>query len=143
MFKVRRLIQPRARRARRGGVILLTLLWTLLWVSQAYAACCAPHVGGHHEPMNAAMEMHAIAQSEHDGDIDSQEPCCPQTLDDAAVVIASAQPGHVDSGKLTQPVMLQRAPPMLLDPHRPGNDRIPDSPGPPDRVYLRLQRFLI
>ncbi len=119
--------------------MLLIVVWTMLWVSQAYAGCCGPHGGTHHQSMNPVMEMHAIVQSEHD---DPQEPCCPQTLDEK-LPIASAQPGIVDDGRLAQPTLLQQAPPMLFEPHHTGNDRMPVSPGPPDRVYLRLQRFLI
>ncbi len=122
--------------------MLLIALWTMLWVSQAYAACCGPHAGMHHESMNPVMEMHAIVQSEHEGRDDPQEPPCPQTLDEK-LAITSAQPGIVDDGRLVQPALLQRAPPMLFEPPRAGNDLVPDSPGPPDRMYLRLQRFLI
>ena len=142
MLNVRRFIQLRTRRARRGGAMLLIVVWTMLWVSQAYAACCGPHSGSHHESMNAAMEMHAIVRSEHVGCNDPQEPCCRQMLDEK-LPIANAQPGLVDDGRLAQPVLLQRAPPLLFELPRAGNDRIPDSPDPPDRPYLRLQRFLI
>ena len=142
MFRARYFIQLRTSRARRGGAVLLIALWAMLWVSQAYAACCGPHGGTHHQSMNPVMEMHAIVQSEQQGCNDPQEPCCAQMLDEK-LPIASAQPGVVDDGRLAQPTLLQRAPPMLFEPHRAGNDRIPDSPGPPDRVYLRLQRFLI
>lgn len=122
--------------------MLLILVWTLLWVSQAYAACCGPHAGMHHESMIPIVEMHAIVQSEHEGCSDPQEPPCPQTLDEK-LAIPSAQPGLVDDGRLAQPALLQQAPPMLFEAPRAGTDRIPDSPDPPDRVYLRLQRFLI
>ena len=122
--------------------MLLIVVWTMLWVSQAYAACCGPHGGMHHQSMNPSMEMHAIVQSEHEGCNDPREPCCPQMVDEK-LPIASVQSAVVDDGRLAKPALLQRAPPMLFEPHRAGNDRIPDSPGPQDRVYLRLQRFLI
>lgn len=122
--------------------MLLVAIWTILWVSQAYAACCNPHGGSHHPSMNPVTEMHAIVQSEHEGYNDPQEPPCPQTLDEK-LPIASAQPGIVDDGRLAQPALLQLASPLLFQAHHTGIDRIPDSPGPPDRVYLRLQRFLI
>jgi len=122
--------------------MLLIAVWTMLWVSQAYAACCGPRAGTHHQSMNPLMEMHAIVQSEHEGCNDPQEPCCPQMLDEK-LPIAGAQPGIVDDGRLAQPALLQRAPLLLFEPYHTGNDRIPDSPGPPERVYLRLQRFLI
>jgi len=122
--------------------MLLIVVWTMLWVSQAYAACCGPHGGAHHQSMNPVMEMRAIVQSEHEGCNGPQEPCCPQMLD-GKLPIASVQPGIVDDGRLAQPALLQQALPMLFEPHPTGDVRIPDSPGPPDRVYLRLQRFLI
>jgi len=122
--------------------MLLVVVWAMLWVSQAYAACCGPHGGMHHQSMVPVMEMHAIVQSEHEGCIDPQEPCCPQTLD-GKLQIASAQPGIVYDGRLPQPALVQPGSPILVLPHRAGNDPLPDSPGPPDRVYLRLQRFLI
>jgi len=122
--------------------MLLIALWTMLWVSQAYAACCGLHIGMHHESMNPGMEMHAIVQSEHEGCNDPREPCCSQMLDEQ-LPIASAQPGIVDDGRLAQPALLQRTPPLLFEPPRSAYERMPDSPGPPDRVYLRLQRFLI
>jgi hypothetical protein len=122
--------------------MLLIVVLTMLWVSQAYAACCGPHGGTHHQSMNAVIEMNAIVQSEHEGCSDPQEPCCTQMVDEK-LPIASVQLGIVDDGRLAQPALLQHAPPMLFEPPRAGNDRIPDSPGPPDRVYLRLQRFLI
>lgn len=122
--------------------MLLIALWSMLWVSQAYAACCGSHTGMQHESMSPAMEMHAIVPSEHEGCNDPQEPCCPQMLD-ALLPIASAQSVIVDNGRLAQPALPQRTLPLLFEPHRAGNDLVPDSPGPPDRMYLRLQRFLI
>lgn len=142
MFSARRFIQLRTRRARRGGALLLAALWTMLWVSQAYAACCGPHGGTHPQPLNPAMEMHAIVQTEHEGCIDPQAPCCTQVLDEK-FPIASAQPGIVDGSRPAQPALIVRSLPLLFELHRAGNVRMPDSPGPPDRVYLRLQRFLI
>jgi hypothetical protein len=142
MFKARHFIQPQTRRARRGAAMFLIALWTMLWVSQAYAVCCGMPAGVHHESMTPAMEMHAVMQSEHEGCGDPQEPCCPQMFEEK-LAVASAQPGVTDDGRLAQPALLQRALPMRLDASRARNDRVPDPPGPPDRVYLRLQRFLI
>ncbi len=88
------------------------------------------------------MEVHAFVQSEHEGCNVPQDPPCPQTLDER-LPIASVQAGSVDNVRLAQPALLKLASPMLFEPHHTGNDRVPDSPGPPDRVYLRLQRFLI
>jgi len=122
--------------------MLLIAVWAMFLVAQAYAACCDPHGGRYHPPASAAMEVHAFVQSEHEGCNEPQEPPCPQTLDEK-LPIASVQLGIVDDGKLAQPAMPQLASPMLFEPHHTGNDRVPDSPGPPDRVYLRLQRFLI
>jgi len=121
--------------------MLLIVMWSMLWVSQAYSACCGPHGGTHHPSMNPVMQMQAIVQSEHEGCNDPQEPCCPQMLDERRP-IAGVQ-SAVDEGRLAQPVQQQQALPMLFEPYRLGNDRIPDSPGPPGRVYLRLQRFLV
>ncbi len=122
--------------------MLLIVVWTMLWVSQAFAACCGPHGVTRHQSTNPVMEMHAIVQSEHEGCNDPQAPCCPQMLDEK-LPIAGVQSAAVDDGRLAQPALLQLASPMLFEAHRAGNDRVPDSPGPPDRVYLRLQRFLI
>lgn len=122
--------------------MLLIAVWAMLWVFQAYAACCGRYGGTHHQSMNPVMEIHAIVQSEHERCIDPQEPCCTQMLDEK-LPIASVQPGIVDDGRLAQPALLQQASPMLFEPHHTGDDRIPDSPGPPDRVYLRLQHLLI
>jgi len=122
--------------------MLLIVVWTVLWASQTYAACCGPHAGTHHQSMYPVMEMHAIVQSEHEGCNEPQEPCCTQMFDER-LPIAGVQPGIADDGRLAQPALLRRAPPMLFEPPRAGHDRIPNSPGPPDRVYLRLQRFLI
>jgi len=142
MSNTRRFIQLPASRAKRGGALLLILVWTMLWVSQAYAACCGPHGGMHQQSMIPAVEMHAIVQTEHEGCADPQEPCCPQMLDEK-LPITGAQPGIVDDGRLAQPVVRQPSPPMLFEPHRAGNDRIPDTPDPPERVYLLLRRLLI
>lgn len=142
MFSARRFIQLRTRRAGRGGAMLLIAVWAMVLVFQAYAACCGPHGGTYHRSMNPVMQMHAIVQSEHERCNDPQEPCCAQMLDEK-LAIPSAQPGIADDGRLAQPALLQRSPPMLFEPHHTGDDRVPDSPGPPDRVYLRLQRFLI
>ena len=122
--------------------MLLIGLWTMLWLSQAYAACCGAHGGMDHRPMPPDVEMHALVQSALEGCSDPQEPCCPQVVDEA-LGLASAQPGIVDDGRLAQPSLLQRSPPMLFEPHRAGNDRVPDAPGPPQRVYLLLRRLLI
>lgn len=126
--------------------MLLIAVWTMLLVSQAYAACCGPYggmpVGAHHESMPPSIEMHAIMQSEHEGCDDSQLPCCPQMFEEK-LAIAGTQPGVVDDGRLAQPALLQRVSPLLFEAHRARNDRVPDSPGPPGRIYLRLQRFLI
>ena len=120
--------------------MLLIAVWAMLWVSQAYAACCNPHGGRYHPPASAAMEVHAFVQ--HERCNDPQEPPCPQTLDEK-LPIAGVQSATVNDGRLAQPALLQPASPMLLEAHRAGNDRVPDPPDPPDRVYLRLQRFLI
>jgi len=114
----------------------------MLWVSQAYAACCGPHGGMDHRPMPSDVEMHALVPSAHKGCADPQESCCSQMLDEK-LPITGAQLSIVDDGRLAQPVVLQRSPPMLFVPHRAGNDRIPDAPGPPRRVYLLQQRLLI
>lgn len=121
--------------------MLLIAAWAMLWVFQAYAACCDPHGGRPYPPASPAVEAHAMVQSEHEGCNDPQPPCA-QTLDEN-LPIASAQPGIVDEGRLAQPALLQPASPMRFEAHHNGNDRVPDSPGPPDRVYLRLQRLLI
>lgn len=122
--------------------MLLIVVWTMLQVSQAYAACCGPHGGTYHRSMNPVMQMHAIVQSEHERCNDPQEPCCAQMLDEKPA-IPSAQPGIADDGRLAQPALLRQAPLILFEAHRARNDRVPDLPGQPDRVYLRLQRFLI
>jgi hypothetical protein len=122
--------------------MLLIALWTMLLVSQAYAACCGSHGGMHHGSMLPVAEIHAIVQSEHEACNDPQEPYCPPIVDEQ-VPIASAQPSLVDDGRLAQAALVEHAPPMLFEAPRAGTDRIPDSPGPPDRVYLRLQRILI
>lgn len=142
MFSARRFIQLRTRRAGRGGAMLFIAVWAMVLVSQAYAACCDPHGGRHHPPASLAMEAHAIVQSEHERCDDPQEPCCAQMLDEK-LAIPSAQPGIVDDGRLAQPALVRQAPPILFEAHRARNDRVPDTPGQPDRVYLRLQRFLI
>jgi hypothetical protein len=114
----------------------------MVWVSQAYAACCGPRGGTHQQSMPPVVEMHAMVPSTHGGCADPQEPCCPQTLGEK-LPVTGGQPGVVDDGRLAQPAALQRSPPMLFEPHRAGNDRIPVTPDPPDRVYLLLQRLLI
>ena len=142
MSNARRFIQLPTRRARRGGAMLLIVVWTMLQVFQAYAACCGPHGGTPHQFMKPVMEVHAIVQSEHERCNDPQAPCCAQMLDEKRS-IAGVLSAVVDDGRLTQPALLQRSLPMLFEPHHTGNDRVPDSPGPPDRMYLRLRRFLI
>ena len=122
--------------------MLLIVMWSVLWVSQAYAACCGPHGGTNHQAMNPVMQMQAIVQSEHEGCNDPQEPCCPQVLDERRP-IAGVQTATVDESRLAQPVLQQQALRLLFEPYRPGTDRTFESPGPPDRVYLRLQRFLV
>lgn len=142
MFNARRFIQPRTRSAKRGGALLLMLAWTMVWVSQAYAACCGPRGGMHRPSMIQAVEMYAIVPSAHEGCADPQEPSCPQMLDEK-LPVSSAQPGIVDDGRLAGSVVLQRSPPLLFELPEAGNDRIADAPDPPDRAYLRLQRLLI
>jgi len=52
--------------------MLLIALWAMLWVSQAFAACCGPHGGMHHQSTNPGVEIHAIVQSEHERHDDSK-----------------------------------------------------------------------
>lgn len=142
MFNARRFTQPRTRRAKRGGALLLMLMWTMVWVSQAYAACCGSRGGTRHQSMIPAVETYAMVPSAHEGCPDPQEPCCPQMVDEN-LPLGSALPGIVDDGRLAGSVVLQRSPPLLFELPEAGNDRIPDSPDPSDRAYLRLQRLLI
>lgn len=142
MFNARRFIQARTRRAKRGGALLLVLVWTMVWVSQAYAACCGSRSGTHRQSMIPAVEAHAIVPSAHEGCPDPQEPCRSQMVDEN-LPIGSAQPSVVDDGRFAGSVVLQRSPPLLLELPEAGNDRIPDAPDPSERAYLRLQRLLI
>jgi len=86
--------------------------------------------------------MYAVALSEHAGCNDPQEIPCPLVFDEA-VPLVSAQPTALGGANLAQSAPLLTTSPMFIVRHRPGHDRIPDSPGPPGDVYLRLQRLLI
>jgi hypothetical protein len=121
---------------------LLIAAWTLIWLSQAWAGCCDLRGGQFHRSPHSAAAIDAVALSEHAGCNDPQETRCPPVFDEA-VPLVSAQPAAFGGADLGQSAPLPTASPMLIAQHRPWHDRIPDSPGPPGREYLRLQRLLI
>ncbi len=136
-------LRPQTRRARRRAAILLIAVWAMFWLSQAYAACCDPH-GRPRQSIEsgAAMPSHApAAQVDCNG---GHEPTCPVMLDEA-LPLAGAQFGYLDDGGFPQ--HLAPSPeatlPMRTALERVGDRRLPDSPGPPDRAYLRFRRLLI
>ena len=146
MFLRHEFVRLRTHRSRRGGALIAA--WMIFWLSQSYAFCCGPQFGRLDRITGSVAEFHAVAIPAHiECGTPTQTPC-PLALDqavplalDQAVPLASAQPALFGGVNLAQSAPLPS--PMFVVQRRIGLDQKPDSPGPPGRVYLRLQRLLI
>ena len=121
----------------------LVAAWLVFSVSQVFAACCTPVTGSMHALTQAMAAPKHQDEATADDCCDTAEQPCQMALDGAppaAPATGLFVPGQIQH-LVDPPVQL-----ALRFPDVPlvgGPARVPIPQGPPDPIYLRLQRFLI
>lgn len=96
--------------------------------------------------MESHAAIHSDAGPDKSHDVDGGHyTACPVVLDEV-LPLSGAQPVHiVDAGKYAQHLAppSEPAPLSRVAHERDGGYSLPNSPGPPDRAYLRSRRLLI